>query len=69
MVLIKIESTFIGNRPFIMEAIEKKKKVIEIFKKGMILVEESQPTTEEVSITVVFSKKDETELKAIFDSK
>jgi hypothetical protein len=52
-----------------MEAIEKKKKVIEIFKKGMMLVEESQPTTEEVSITVVFSKKEEAELKAIFDSK
>ena len=69
MVLIKIESTFIGNRPFIMEAIEKKKNMIEIFKKAMMPVEESHPTTEEVSITVVFSKKEETELKAMFDSK
>ena len=64
------ESMFTGKRPSMFKVLEKKKKMIEIYvpQKGMMLMEEPQPTTEEVNITVVFSKKEEAELKAILDS-
>ena len=70
MVLIMTESMFTGKRPSMFKVLEKKKKMIEIYvpQKGMMLMEEPQPTTEEVNITVVFSKKEEAELKAILDS-
>jgi hypothetical protein len=69
MVLIGVESTFIGKRPSIMKSFQGKTKMLEIFQKGMMIVEEPQPTTEEVSTSVVFSEKEEAELKRMFDSK
>ena len=73
MVLIETVSTFIGNRPSIMEAIENKKKLLEIFKKAMMPVEEPEPTTVEVNITIVLTEKEEAEMdvvsKKMFDSK
>jgi len=69
MVLIYTDIKFIGKRPSILKVLEEKKKMIEIYvpQKGMTLVEE--PTTEEVSLNIVFSKKEEAELKGMFDSK
>jgi lauroyl/myristoyl acyltransferase len=56
-----------------MEAIEKKKKLLEIFKKAMMPVEEPESTTVEANITIVLTAKEEAEtdavLKKIFDSK
>ena len=73
MVLIETVSTFNGNRPSMMEVIEKKKKLLEIFKKAMMPVEEPEPTTVEVKITTVLTEKEEVEmdavLKKVFDSK
>ena len=68
MVLIKTESTFIGNRPSFMKLIEEKRKTFEIFvsQKGMMQVDEPQSTTEEG--TVVYSKKEEAELGKMFAS-
>ena len=66
MVLIETVSTFIGNRPSIMEAIEKKKKLLEIFKKAMMPVEEPESTTVEVNITIVLTEKEEAEMDAVF---
>jgi hypothetical protein len=68
MVLIKTESTFTGKRPCFMKNIEEKRKHFEIFmsQKGMMQVEETQPSTEEV--TVVYSKKEEAELERMFAS-
>jgi hypothetical protein len=56
-----------------MEAIENKKKLLEIFKKAMMPVEEPEPTTVEVNITIVLTEKEEAEMdvvsKKMFDSK
>jgi hypothetical protein len=70
MVLIQTESTFTGKRPSIAKGFEGKKKMLEIFQsqKGTMLVEEPQPTTEEVTIPIVFSKKEEAELQAMVNS-
>ena len=70
MVLIVTGSTFTGKRPSMMKFSEGKKKMVEIYvpQKGMMLVEEPQPTTENVTLTIVFSEKEEAELKEIFDS-
>ena len=70
MVLIETASTFIRNRPSMMEAIEKKKNLLEIFKKAMMPVE-AEPTNVEVNI--VLTEKEEAEIdamsKKMFDSK
>jgi len=71
MVLIQTESTFTGKRPSIAKGFfEGKKKKLELFQsqKGTMLVEEPQPTTEEVTIPIVFSKKEEAELQAMVNS-